>query len=199
MDNVTLLTWSEPSIVLALHRPSDIPAQSLICGPALRRTRRSVLSGRGRVWVFSQTVMHGGCPRDFACPLGAKSKFHIAMHPSPLGPYVRGGRRGDTVRRAGTSRLPRPASSLSIHAQSLPTPIPNIFPWPASTPPPDRALSSRVSRGGGARRQPRWRPATEGSRSRPAASSSPPSPNRSKAAVAMVGCTKCVIGGVRGD
>jgi hypothetical protein len=38
MDSVTLLTWSEPLVALALR---GIPAESLICGPAFRGTRRS--------------------------------------------------------------------------------------------------------------------------------------------------------------
>jgi hypothetical protein len=93
---------------------------------------------------------------------------------------------------------PRPASSLSPRAQLLSTPIsPDLlgFPCPASTPPLDRDLdrgqASRISRGGGVRRRPRWRPVME------AASSSPLSPTRSEAAVTMVSCTRCVVGGGR--
>jgi hypothetical protein len=50
-------------------------------------------------------------PRGFACPLGAKSTICVAIHPSPLGSYVRGGRRGDAVRRAW--RKPPTPPSLS--------------------------------------------------------------------------------------
>jgi hypothetical protein len=102
----------------------------------------------------------------------------------------------------GASRLPRPTSSLHpvLNLSPVPTPIPPDFlgfRCPGSTPP-DRAQSFRVSCGGGARRRP-WTPATEDSRRRTAASSSPPSPTRSEAAVAMVGSTKCVVGGGRCD
>jgi hypothetical protein len=100
-------------------------------------------------------------------------------------------------RTPSTRKPPTPAQPLLFHprAQSLPTPIPLDllgFPCPASTPldrAPDRGQSARVSHGGGERRRPRSRPATE------AASSSPPNLTRSEAAVAMVGCMRCIVGG----
>jgi hypothetical protein len=110
----------------------------LFTGPEGQR-----LSVLGYVWVFIQTVMRGGCPHGFACPPGAKLTIHIAIRPSPLESYVRGGRRGDAVRRAPASRLPPPGLFSFTPCSTFPRTHspPDLLGFLAQPPPPDRILS----------------------------------------------------------
>jgi hypothetical protein len=81
------------------------------------------LSVRGRVWVFSQTVIRGGCPHGFACSPGAKSTIRVIVVLLSGRTFVAAGEATPYAKHAQAA-YPRSAAFLSPRSQPLPTPIP---------------------------------------------------------------------------
>jgi hypothetical protein len=85
MDSMTLLTWSEPLVALALNPPSRHTRQSLICGPAFSGTRRSATEC---TWLYVVIELNSNArwPLPLFCmPTRGKTVFsHLIFFLAPV-------------------------------------------------------------------------------------------------------------------